>query len=140
MKALDPNNESRSLRVNAAGELIVAGGTGGGSSGGATEATAAAQLAELVGLGAKLPATDGNRVPVLAREPLDTVAVDESVAGTVYVYKRRAIGTGPAWRMTRSVTTGGITLTAYAGPANNPAATDPWASRTSLTYGSPQEA
>ena len=69
---------------------------------------------------------------------LDT---DEPTPGTTYLmYRPSRAGVGLSWGVKRVVTTGGNTAMRYAGPSNNPAVTDPWASRSTLVYGLPQEA
>lgn len=124
----------------------------------ATETTAAAALAELESLDAKTPALESGRVPVALPAGLATeatlvagavsrwdqvalVSSDEATAGTVYLlYRPSKAGTGLLWGLKRVITAGASTEIRYAGPANNPAVTDPWASRAGLVYGLPQEA
>lgn len=160
ISGLNPNGIPQSVRVTSAGELVVSGG-GGGGAGGTSDTTEVTQLAvksAVEAVAAKTPALESGRVPVALPAGLATeatlavgavsrwdqvalVSSDEATAGTVYLlYRPSKAGTGLLWGLKRVITAGASTEIRYAGPANNPAVTDPWASRAGLVYGLPQEA
>lgn len=141
-----------------AASMPVSTGAGGGGGSSATETTQLLVKSAVEEVNTKTPALESGRVPValpagLATEATLTagavsrwdqvalVSSDEATVGTVYLlYRPSKAGTGLLWGLKRIITAGASTEIRYAGPANNPSITDPWASRTTLVYGLPQEA
>ncbi|CAB4241322.1 hypothetical protein UFOVP60_15 [uncultured Caudovirales phage] len=111
LKALNPDNELQSLRVTAAGALVVEGGLGGGGATG--DASAANQATQIAAQG-----VTNTHLAALATEATPMAAiVDETVSGTTYVCKA-AVGSAAsaaAWRVQRITVSYGVTTIKYAG-------------------------